>query len=71
MAGGNRTVIGRVTFPVTLPIPLRMILESYKNDRGMPSLNAVVKELLETHPEIDKRVKMLYALSQDDNTPSF
>jgi Zn-dependent protease with chaperone function len=71
MACGDRVVIDRVSFPITLPVPLRMILESYKKDRGIVSLNATVKELLETHPEIDKRIKRLYALSQDDNTPSF
>lgn len=66
---GDRALTNRISFPITIPIPLRMILESYQSDRGIVSLNATVKELLETHPEIAKRVERLYALSQDGNTP--
>lgn len=57
MDGGN----GFVSFPLRIPVELRIILELYQNDMKAISLNQAVRMLLETHPEIDKRVQALYA----------
>lgn len=62
MARGNRPVV-----PVflRLPQPLKVIAELYQNDRNLPSLNAALVELLETHPQLVTRIDMVYTVLND------
>jgi hypothetical protein len=56
MASGNRAVV-----LLRLPPPLKVIAECYQKDRNLPSLNAALIELLETHPQLVSLVEVLYA----------
>jgi len=49
---------------------MRFICISYGKDRGLTSFSAAVKELLETHPEIARRVAELTATRYDEGTKS-
>ena len=58
MASGNRPL---KAVPVYLPEPLWLILKRYQDDRLLPSFNALIIELLETHPAVVQRIEMLYS----------
>lgn len=45
----------------SFPRPLQFIIQDYQKDRLLPSFSRALLELLETHPEIDKRIKAIYA----------
>ena len=55
MAGRDRAVI-----LLRIPSALAVIAKVYQDDRDLPSLNAAITELLETHPELVLRVELLY-----------
>lgn len=59
MDGGN----GFVNYPLSIPAELRQVILSYQKDMKITSYNQALRTLLESHPEIDKRVRELYALS--------
>lgn len=66
MARGDRAVIsGSISTPTIIRLPPELILitKCYQNARRLTSLNAAIKELLETHPEI----LAIVARSQYDN----
>jgi hypothetical protein len=48
-------------YPLSIPAPLRTIIEMYQNDMKVVSFNQALRMLLESHPEIDKRVRRVYA----------
>jgi hypothetical protein len=61
MAGRNRALDSQTAF--RLPPELILITKCYQNNRRLSSLNAALKELLETHPAI----LAIMARSQYDN----
>jgi hypothetical protein len=46
---------------IRLPAALKMLAKSYQDTRFMPSMNAAVIELLETHPRIAEMAERVYA----------
>lgn len=63
MAGGNRAVI-----LLRVPPELKWITECYQRDRRLPSLQAAVIELLETHPRLAEVMEAVYAVARQDTT---
>jgi hypothetical protein len=59
MARGNGTIA--IQKPVRLPPELVVVIESYQKHRRLPSFNAAVIELLESHQQIVLIVNTLYA----------
>lgn len=64
MDGRNRPVMTRPATETMIvrnvPRGLKLMVESYQYDRCLQSLSRAVIELLETHPEVDKRVRAMY-----------
>jgi hypothetical protein len=58
----NRSLVRppRSTVFVRLPSELRFLIECYQSDRRIIAFSDTIRELLETHPEIDKRAQDLY-----------
>lgn len=44
-----------------MPEPLHHIVKSYQDDMHFTSFSSAVRRLLETHPEIAKRIEKVYA----------
>ena len=64
MARGNGNLSdpnGMSEIIVRLPAALKMLAKDYQDMRFMPSLNAAVIELLETHPRIAEMAERVYA----------
>lgn len=62
MAGGNRSVDFNGNWLLSsMPTPLRDICMEYMRDMQLPSFSYAIRSLLESHPEIDRRVKAMYA----------
>lgn len=53
-------------FVTGMPQPLRLIVMSYQEDMHMTSFSQAVRRLLETHPDVDKRIADLYSRYQPD-----
>lgn len=51
-------------FVTGMPAPLREIVETYQDDMHFPSFSSAVRRLLETHPDIVKRIERVYAGSK-------
>ena len=51
---------GMYELPFRMPDGLRMLAKEYQNNRLMPSLNAALIELLETHPAIAEIAQRVY-----------
>lgn len=65
MDGGNGPV--KVEWHKTLiniPEGLKFLVDRYRNDRGIISFTAAVKELLETHPAIAQEAMKVYSEMQ-------
>jgi hypothetical protein len=60
---------GFVAFQLWLPSELRDIVSQYKMDRKSTSLNAAIRELIETHPEIARRVAIMYSGMEGEPPP--
>lgn len=63
MDGRDGALNERYSYPLSIPEPLRDLVKMYQKDMHIVSFNQALRTLLETHPEIDKRVRELYALS--------
>lgn len=59
MASGN----GFVDYPLHIPTELRAVVERYRIRMKIVSFNQALRTLIETHPEIDAEVRMVYAES--------
>lgn len=59
---------GFVEYPLTIPQELRFLVEMYRKDMKVVSFNQAIRTLLESHPEIDKRARLVYA-SINNSTP--
>lgn len=59
MASGNGIVSNWLLS--SMPDPLRDICTEYMKDMCFPSFSYAIRRLIETHPEIDRRVKAVYA----------
>lgn len=65
MAGGNRAL---TPVNVYLPTALVLVARKWQNARCLPSFSLAVQQLLESHPDIDRMARELYAgASQQDN----
>jgi len=62
--GGNG-VVSRNWLLSRMPEPLADIVKIYQEDRQLPSFSYAIKELLETHPEIARRVNTLYTVGSE------
>lgn len=67
MDGGNGSVKTANWLLSKMPEPLRDICEAYRRDRCLPSFSYAVKELIETHPEIAKRINAMYDEQQTEH----
>jgi hypothetical protein len=56
----NEEVNGMYDFPLKIPAGLRVLAKIYQDNRLMPSLNAALIELLETHPAIAEIAGQVY-----------
>lgn len=52
---------GFVNLPLSIPVELRFLVESYQKDMKILSINGALRALIETHPEIDRRAREIYA----------
>jgi hypothetical protein len=51
---------GFVDFPLSIPVELHYLVESYKNDMKIVSFNAAIRSLLESHPAIAMCITRVY-----------
>ena len=58
---------GFVTFPLTIPVELHYLVESYKNDMKIVSFNQAMRTLVETHSAIALCIQRVYDKANSSN----
>ena len=65
MGGGNGPVLKSNWFLSNMPEPLAEMVRQYQVDMAIPAFSYAVRMLLETHPDIARRVRDLYDMQSE------